>query len=103
MKTFKEKVNKLFWFLKKDEAVLDSVKDRHLIIHQILALGSMDDMQKLFQKYGRNTINQEFQKPVRGIYAPSVFNFIEHILGAQVKNGGQYIKKIYGKTESGNS
>jgi UDP-glucose 6-dehydrogenase len=103
MQMFKLQSNKLFWFLKKKEAVLDSSKDRHLIIHQTLALGSMQDVEKLFQKYGRDIINQEFQKPVKGIYSPAVFNFFEYILGVQIKNSEQYIKNIYGKTSLRNS
>jgi hypothetical protein len=82
---------------------LDFSKDRHLIIHQTLALGSMEDVQKIFQKYGRSVICQEFQQPVKGIYAPAVLHFFEHVLGVQVKNNGQYIKNIYGKTSSRNS
>ncbi|MFA7209135.1 MAG: hypothetical protein WC120_02510 [Parcubacteria group bacterium] len=98
MEALKLKVDKLFWFLKKNEAVLDFSKDRHLIIHQTLALGSMRDVRKLFQKYGRDVISQEFQIPAKGIYAPSVLHLFEHVLGVKVKNGQQYIKNIYGKT-----
>ena len=81
--------------MRKNEDVLDSVKDRHLIIHQTLALGSMDDVQKLFQKYGKDVIFQEFKTPVKGLYAPSVFHFFEHILGIKIENSEQYIKKIH--------
>ncbi|HBR71380.1 MAG TPA: hypothetical protein DEA27_01045 [Candidatus Moranbacteria bacterium] len=96
-------MNKLFWFLNKNEPVLDFSKDRHLIIHQTLALGTMKDVQNLFRKYGRDVINQEFQKPVKGIYTPAVFYFFEHILGVKIKNSEQYIKNIYGKTPSRHS
>jgi hypothetical protein len=98
MEMLKFKVNKLFWFLRKNRDVLDFSKDRHLIIHQTLALGSMQDVRRLFHKYGRDVINQEFQKPVSGLYAPAVLHFFEHILGVEIKNSGQYIKNIYGKT-----
>ncbi len=95
---FKLEVNKLFWFLRKDGLGLDFSKDRHLIIHQTLALGSMADVQKLFREYGRDTIQQEFKKPISGIYTPAVLHFFEYILGVKIKNSEQYIKNIYGKT-----
>lgn len=100
MKSLKIKANKLFWFLRKGGGVLDFSKDRHLIIHQTLALGSMRDVRGLFQKYGKDVINQEFQKPVAGLYAPAVLHFFEHILGVQIKNSERYIKNVYGKTSS---
>ena len=98
MKMFKLGVNKLFWFLRKDRDFLDLDKDRHLIIHQTLALGSMADVQRLFKEYGKATIQQEFEKPISGIYAPAVLHFFEYILGVKIKNREQYIKNIYGKT-----
>ena len=98
MKTLKTKLNKLFWFLSKKEPGLDLQKDKHLIIHQTLALGSMDDVQELFGRYGKDVVRQEFQKPVRGLYTPSVFHFFEYVLGVRIKNREQYIKNIYGKT-----
>lgn len=102
MEMAKLKVNKLFWFLRKGGDVLDYSRDRHLIIHQTLALGSMDDVQKLFKKYGRDVICQEFKTPAKGLYVPSVFRFFEHILGVEIKDKEQYIKNIYGKTSPGN-
>ena len=98
MERLKLKVNKLFWFLRKSEDVLDFSKNRHLIIHQTLALGSMEDVQALFQEYGKNVIQQEFQRPVTGLYTPAVLHFFEYILGVRVKNSKSYIKNIYGKT-----
>lgn len=91
---FNLEVNKLFWFLRKGGDVLDLDKDRHLIIHQTLALGSMGDVQKLFKEYGRDAIQQEFEKPISGIYTPAVLHFFEYILGVKIKNREQYIKKI---------
>lgn len=103
MRTLELKLNKLFWFLQKKKTSLDFSKDRHLIIHQTLALGSMDDTRKLFRKYGKDTICREFQKPVRGLYTPSVLHFFEYVLGVRLKNSEQYIKNIYGKTLSRHS
>lgn len=96
-------MQKLFWFIKKGGDGLDFSKDRHLIIHQMLALGSMADVEKLFREYGRDVIRQEFEKPVRGLYSPSVLHFFEHILGTQLENREQYIKKIYAKPSLRNS
>jgi hypothetical protein len=95
MKGSKTKPDKLFWFLRNRGDDLDFVKDCHLIIHQTLALGSMEDVQKLFLKYGRDVIKEEFQKPVRGLYSPSVFHFFEHVLGVRIKKSEQYIKHIH--------
>ena len=95
MRAMKLKIDKLFWFLRKGGNVLDFSKDRHLIIHQTLALGSMDDVQKLFQEYGKDVICQEFKTPVRGLYIPSVLHFFEHILGVKIKSSEQYIKNIH--------
>jgi len=89
-----QKMGKLFWFLRKKGDVLDGFRDRHLIIHQTLALGSMDDVRSLFRKYGKEVIRQEFQMPVKGLYAPSVLHLFEHILGIKVKNSKDYIKNI---------
>ena len=88
------KADKFFWFLRKGDDVLDNSKDRHLIIHQVLALGSMADVEKIFHEYGRETVCQEFEKPARGLYAPSVLGLFEHILGVRLKNREQYIKNI---------
>jgi hypothetical protein len=94
MEILKSRANKLFWFLRRGESVLDFSRDRHLIIHQTLALGSMQDVRELFKKYSQDEIQQEFQKPVSGIYAPAVLHFFEHILGVKIKNSERYIKNI---------
>lgn len=95
MEIKKLKPNKLFWFLRKNGNALDFSRDRRLIIHQTLALGSMDDVQKLFQEYGKDEIRREFKAPIRGLYNPSVFHFFEYILGIKIKNSEQYIKRIH--------
>jgi hypothetical protein len=100
MEISKLKLNKLFWFLGRKEKTLDFSKDKNLIINQTLALGSMEDVQNLFKKYGKDLIRQEFQKPPRGLYLPSVFHFFEYLLGVEVKDKKQYIKNIYGKIAS---
>jgi len=91
------KPNKLFWFLRKNGNILNVSDDRNLIIHQTLALGSMDDVRKIFHQYGKDIVRQEFEKPVRGLYAPSVLRFFEFVLGVKLKNSEQYLKNMYGK------
>lgn len=90
-------VNKLFWFLKNKAGGLDVQKDRNLIIHQALALGTMDDVRKMFEIYGANVMRQEFQKPAKGLYQPAVLELFQHLLKVKV-NKSHYIKDFYGKT-----
>lgn len=82
---------------------MDFSRDKHMIIHQTLALGSMKDVQKLFSEYSKDEIKKEFLKPVRGLYYLPVLNFFEHVLGVKVENKKQYLKNIYEKTSLGNS
>lgn len=96
-------INRLFWFLRRDKDVLDISKDRHFIIHQSFALGSMDDVKNIFNQYDKAVIRQEFKNPVRGLYSPVILNFFEHILNVKLKNREIYIKNIYEKTSSRNS
>lgn len=103
MKASAKQFGKLFWFLKKRGAGLDFSRDKHMIIHQTLALGSMKDVQKLFFEYGRDEIKKEFLKPAKGLYYPSVLNFFEHVLDVKVEDKKQYLKNIYEKTSLGNS
>ncbi len=95
--------NKLFWFLRRNGVALEPSRDRHLIINQTLAMGSMDDIQKLFHEYDKETIREEFRKPAAGLYAPAVLHFFEYILDVQLNNSEQYIKKIHGKPTPGHS
>lgn len=97
-KRFK-KIGRLFWFLKNRGENLDMKKDRNMIIHQTLALGSMDDVRKVFEVYGEDTTRKEFQKPVKGLYHPAVLEFFQYLLKTNVDKS-QYIKDIYGKNAS---
>ena len=78
---------------------LDVDRDRHMIIHQTLALGSMDDVRKVFDIYGKDTARREFQKPVKGLYQPAVLEFFQYLLKTNVDKS-QYIKNIHGKNAS---
>jgi hypothetical protein len=96
---FGSTINKLFWFLKNKANGLDLEKDRNMIIHQTLALGSMDDVRKLFEVYDKTTVRSEFQKPAKGLYHPAVLELSQYLLGIRVDKS-QYIKDIYGKVTS---
>ncbi|MCX6762076.1 MAG: hypothetical protein NTY33_04555 [Candidatus Moranbacteria bacterium] len=92
-------VNKLFWFLKNKANGLDLEKDRNMLIHQTLALGSMNDVRNLLEVYGQDVTRNEFQKPVKGLYHPAVLELFQYLLGVKVDKS-QYIKDIYGKVTS---
>jgi len=92
-------IGRLFWFLKNRAENLDIKKDRNMIIHQAFALGSMDDVRKVFEVYGEDTARKEFQKPVKGLYQPAVLELFQYLLKTNVDKS-QYIKNIHGKNAS---
>lgn len=92
-------LDKLFWFLKNKANNLDVEKDRHFIIHQALALGTMNDVRKIFQLYGKDVARSEFQKPAKGLYQPAVLELFQYLLRVKVDKS-QYIKAIHGKITS---
>ncbi len=97
-----KKFNKLFWFFSKQGSGLNFDKDKHLIIHQTLALGGADDIRALFRERGEKEIRKEFQNPSKGLYHPAVLELFQHLLRVRLKDKSQYIKDIYGKFASGN-
>ena len=94
-------LKKLFWFFSKD-VDLNYDKDKHLIIHQILALGGADDVRMLFRERDEEEIRKEFLKPAKGLYHPAVLELFQYLLNVRLKDKSQYIKDIYGKLASGN-
>ena len=86
--------NKLFWFLPKNTE-LNLENDKHQIIHQVLALGSMDDVRKLFNIYGVETVKKEFLKPQPGLYSPSVLELFCCVFDVENINKSKYLKNIY--------
>jgi len=90
-------LKKLFWFFPKRGADLNFDKDKHIIIHQTLAMGDADDIRALFRDCGEDEVRKEFQNPVMGIYQPAVLELFQHLLRVRLKNKSQYIKDIYGK------
>jgi len=99
MKKGLKTIGRLFWFLKNRAENLDMKKDRNMIIHQALALGSIDDVRKVFEVYGEDTTRKEFQKPVKGLYQPAVLELFQYLLKTNVDKS-QYIKDIRGKNAS---
>ena len=89
-------VSKYFWFLKNRAGDLDMEKDRNAIIHQTLALGSMNDVRKIIDIYGEGVTKEEFEKPVKGLYHPAVLEFFEFLLKTKVDKS-KYLKDINGK------
>ena len=85
--------NHLFWYL--DSTKLDLNKDRNLIVHQVLAYGTLEDMRRLIKLYGKEIVRKEFKKPKAGLYQPSILNFVQHVLGVAKIDQRKYLKKVY--------
>lgn len=85
----------LFWSYDFDK--LDPEKDKHLIIHQVLALGTMKNLKKLFKIYSKQEVKEEFLRPRPGLYFPPVLKFCQFLLGVEKLDYNNYIKDIHGK------
>jgi len=83
----------LFWFL--DYKKLDPGEDKHLIIHQVLSYGTMDDLRELLKIYGFKTVRNEFKKPKAGLYQPKILAFCQYILGVKKLDKQKYLKNVY--------
>lgn len=86
----------LFWFL--DYRKLDLDKDRHLIVHQVLSLGTLNDLKQLLRLYGPSAVRKEFKKPKSGLYQPNILAFCQFILKVKKLNKQRYLKNIYAPT-----
>ena len=84
----------LFWFADLDK--LSIIKDKNVIIHQVLAYGTLADFKKLVKLYGLKTVRQEFLKPQPGLYYPAILNFCQYLLGVKKVNKERYLKNVYG-------
>ncbi len=82
-----------FWSYKKG---ISPKKDEHLIIHQVLAHGAMDDIRRLLKIYGKKKVRKEFQKPEKGLYHPEILNLCQFLLGIKKLNKNKYLKNIHG-------
>lgn len=86
----------LFWFT--DPERLDLNKNKVDIIHQVLALGSLEDIKLLFSLYPREEIRRVFLKTPRNIYTPKGFDFIKNFILKEKKllSFNRYAKNILG-------
>lgn len=89
LKTFQP----LFWFC--DLSHLDLKKARNLIIHQVLAYGTMDDIRRLIKIFGKQVVRKEFKKPLPGLYHLKILNLCQYLLGVKKIDKNKYLKKIY--------
>ena len=85
----------LFWSY--DFNKLDLKKDKHLIIHQVLALGTMKHLKKLFKTYSKQEMKKEFLKPQPGLYFPPVLKFCQFLLDVDKLDNKNYVKNIHDK------
>lgn len=84
---------KLFWFT--DFQRLDKKKAKELIIHQTLALGSLDDIRELFKLYSKAEVKRVFLKGKKGMYDPRVVALLKIMFGIKKLNMKKYVKEIY--------
>lgn len=59
---------------------LDIKNDRAYIVNQVLAYGTLAQLQWLFQTYSLSMIKKIFAEQPAKIYSPAAFNFIKNIL-----------------------
>lgn len=85
--------NHLFWFLNGNE--LDPRENAGYIIHQVLSLGTLEDINKLIEFYGKQKVKKEFAKPGGIKYEPAILTLISLLLDQDIPNKELYIKKSY--------
>ena len=85
---------KLLWFV--DIKKIDQEKDKDLIIHQTLSLGSLMDIKKLLKLYSKRRVRNIFLKgrSSRGSYDPRVLELLKIMLGVKKIKATKYVKKI---------
>jgi hypothetical protein len=93
-----KKLKHLFWFA--DLNKLDFKKNRNLVVHQVLAYGTMDDIRLLFGIYPKSEIKKEFLDPKKGkgLYNPAIFELCKLLVGIEETDyldRKKYIKKVY--------
>lgn len=88
----RNRLNKLFWFT--DPLKLTLVEDKHLIIHTVLAYGSIADITFLFQLYSYSTIRKIFLQPKAGLYDPRALAFVQELLHVRRLNFNHYIRHV---------
>lgn len=73
---------------------LNPTQDAPYIIHQILALGTLEELRWLFDTYGIASIRQVFlEKPMK-IYSPQALSFVQTILDVSESSPEQYDRTL---------
>jgi uncharacterized protein (DUF2225 family) len=78
---------------------LDLKRDKNYITHQILAYGSISQINWLFKIYGKEEVKKQFLKVPQNVYNPSSLFFVKNIiLGLKNVsiNKEKYVKNILG-------
>lgn len=78
---------------------IDIEKDKVYIIHQILALGSFEDIKVLFRIYSKEEIHAVFTNHPKQVYRASMFSFVKNfILGLKdtTLNPQRYVRASMG-------
>ena len=86
------KFDHLFWYLGGHTP--DYQKDKNLIVHQVLSMGTMEDLRQLFRLYDHETIRHEFLKARPGLYYPNILEFSKFLLGVKKVDKNKYLKRI---------
>lgn len=68
----------VLWSVNVDH--LDRERDKSYIIHQILSYGTLDEINWVFQNYGKNEISDTFTHQPYKDYRPARFHFVKNYL-----------------------
>jgi hypothetical protein len=81
-----------FWFCNPKK--LDLKQDRHLIVHTLLAFGTLKNIMELIKIYGQRNVRASFLKPYGGLYSVPAFSFAKFFLNAPKANDAYYVKRF---------
>ena len=73
-------------------------KDKTMIIHKVLAYGTMADIYWLVDEYGKRKVKEGFLKNPMNLYSRSAFSFAKNIilgLGDIKVDESKYVKTLY--------
>lgn len=84
----------------KDVAKIDPNKDKVYIIHQVLRFGDTENINWLFNLYGRDEVKKVFLEFPQPIYSKSSLNFVRNfllkIVGPMLElNEQKYVKTLF--------
>ncbi|MBI4252807.1 hypothetical protein HY623_01345 [Candidatus Uhrbacteria bacterium] len=92
MKNIPKNWRPFFWFC--DPEKIDLTQDRYIVIHTLLAYGSIADIRQLEAVYGKRSMRASFLKPYRGFYSAPAFSFAKFFLNAPSAQESLYVKTI---------